>query len=149
MQIKITTKVNMGVAKVAHGFDVELFKKLNPPWAPAVVLQFDGCKTGDWVKLKLGFSWLGLKWYSRIAQHQVDLPHKWSFVDVGVRLPFFLKTWEHSHLVENANGTTHITDLINYQTPWFVPAKILHPFLVAIFKYRKPVYQKTFGKPAI
>ena len=144
MRIQITTNVRAPIQKVREGFTSELFLKLNPPFLPVVLRQFDGCKKGDKVWLELNFFLFKQTWESLITE-STDLEKEFSFTDEGVILPFFLKSWKHHHLVIRENGISFIVDDIYFKTPSVVTNYLLYPFLYLQFLYRKPVYRKFFN----
>lgn len=124
---------------VKRGFNVRLFKKLNPPWMPAQVVRFDGCRPGDVVRLKLGFWPLNLDWESQITEEKESLDC-WCFVDEGVVLPFFLTKWRHVHRVESKDGHCRVQDHIDLEFSSVFWSWILMPLMRRQFAYRKPIY---------
>lgn len=146
MTIRIATKVDAGLEKVKNGFTRELFLSLNPPFPPVKLVRFDGCEQGDRVELELNFLFFKQTWESLITE-DVFNQNEFSFVDVGVRLPFFLKTWKHHHLnVANASGGSTIVDEIEFTTPTLLTNLLFYPVLYLQFLYRKPIYRKVFGR---
>lgn len=143
MNIKISTKVNASLTKVKSGFTQDLFLSLNPPFPPVKLLQFDGCKKGDKVALELNFILFKQQWVSDITEDAED-DQKWYFVDQGVKLPFFLKKWEHRHLVERRGDKSEITDDITFSTGYIFTDFLFYPALLGQFLYRKPIYRKIF-----
>jgi hypothetical protein len=130
MNLTIKTKVKSPWQKVTAGFTKELFLALNPPFPPVKLLQFDGCKKGDIVSLQLNFS--------------LFKQTSFQFVDVGVKLPFFLRTWTHKHSISGTDDGTTITDDITYSSGTILTDLLLYPVLWGQFLYRKPVYQRLF-----
>jgi len=146
MKIKIATHVNSEWKKVVSGFTKELFVKLNPPFPPVEVQQFDGCIKGDKVILLLNFLLFKQKWISHITESKED-ENGFSFIDVGVKLPFFLSRWKHHHIIEKReDGGTTIIDDIEFSTGTMVTNLLFYPLLYGQFLYRKPVYKKIFSK---
>ena len=145
MRIKISTIVNATLDEVQYGFNKDLFLKLSPPF-PKVELQvFEGSEVGNLVSLQLNFLLFKQNWTSEIVQEFRD-SSKWQFVDKGVELPFFLKSWTHHHNVEVVAGKTVITDDITYDTGNTIANLIVHPLMVLQFLYRKPIYKSFFGR---
>lgn len=145
MRIKISTRVKQDFKKVFSNFDKDLFLALKPPLVPLKLLRFDGCNTGDEVHLDLG---AGQQWVSVITQAgQTDTSVY--FVDEGKVLPFFLRFWRHEHTISISpnNSGTIITDNIEYKSHNSLLEYMLYPILYAQFAWRKPVYQRLFGKP--
>ncbi|MEQ8685601.1 MAG: hypothetical protein RIE86_09915 [Imperialibacter sp.] len=146
MKIKIRTRVKADLQTVREGFTEKLFLKLNPPFPPVKLLRFDGCKRGDKVELELNFILFKQTWESLIT-HDLSNETVFSFVDEGVRLPFFLKSWKHHHINEAIeNGGASITDEIEFTTPTLLTSLLFYPVLYLQFLYRKPIYRKVFGK---
>lgn len=145
MKLKITTQVRASVANVKEGFTEKLFLALNPPFPPVKLLQFDGCKKGDTVSLELNFIFFKQKWTSDITA-EGETENHWYFVDKGVQLPFFLKIWEHRHEVEKDGEASRIIDDIVYTTGTILTDVLMYPILYFQFLYRKPIYQRVFGR---
>lgn len=137
----------MGAKKeqVKEGFTKDLFLSLNPPFPPVKLLRFDGCKTADRVVLELNFIFFKQEWVSVITEDKEDAD-SWHFVDVGTKLPFFLKHWQHHHGVKNSPKGAMIIDDITFSTGNVIANLILYPLLYGQFLYRKPIYKKIFKK---
>jgi len=146
-QFRIVTPVAKNFLEVKQGFTQELFLTLNPPppFPKVDLLRFDGCVTGDVVQLKLHFPFFSQVWESKIVSHTLtnDL---WQFIDVGSKLPFFLKSWQHIHSVESCGKGSKIIDDITFETPWWIPAFLMALLLKYQFGLRTSVYQHFFGK---
>jgi ligand-binding SRPBCC domain-containing protein len=146
MKIRIATQVNAGLATVKSGFNETLFLSLNPPFPPVKLRRFDGCRKGDRVELELNFIFFKQTWESLITGDTVNAT-EFSFVDEGIRLPFFLKSWKHHHLNEVSDkGGTTITDDIEFTTPTLLTNWLFYPILYLQFLYRRPIYRKVFRK---
>ncbi|MEQ8552646.1 MAG: hypothetical protein RIC53_08340 [Cyclobacteriaceae bacterium] len=143
MQIKIETLVNADLTSVKKGFNQDLFLALNPPFPKVKVLQFDGCRKGDTVSLKLDFLVFSQVWASHIIEEEFT-DQSWYFVDRGVTLPFFLKSWKHKHLVKKKGIQSLVIDNINYTTGTVLTDLLMLPVLYLQFLYRKPIYRKHF-----
>ncbi len=147
MHFIIQTRVEQNYQTVFNGFTKDLFMALKPPLMPLKLLRFDGCKKGDEVHVEL--MW-GLKWTSLITSRALGTKEIF-FIDEGLQLPFFLKSWQHQHRIinlENDNGGALIVDDITYQTPFFWLDYLLYPIMYLQFYYRKPVYKRYFKKLA-
>lgn len=140
MKINITTQVRAPLAQVKDGFTQELFLALNPPFPPVKLVRFDGCQTGDQVELVLNFVLFKQQWVSDITEDCEEL-NRWYFVDVGTKLPFFLKSWKHHHEVVEVENSSKITDTITYSTGTLFTDLLMYPFLLGQFLYRKPIYR--------
>ena len=143
MRIIISTLVNQGYQSVARGFNQDLFKKLNPPFPPVKLLHFDGSKEGDVVALELDFLLFKQTWESHIIEdgHTED---EWYFIDKGVKLPFFLRFWQHHHRVIQTGTHATIIDDITFETPYVLMDYLFYPVMWLQFLYRKPVYKRVF-----
>jgi len=144
MKITIQTAVNQSLTEVWEGFDLNLFKKLSPPFPPVEVKAFGGCLKGDKVHLQLNFLLFKQDWISDIIDQQAT-DSEIFFIDEGTQLPFFLSAWHHKHrLVKNGSGT-NIIDEITFKTPTLLTDYLFYPLLYLQFLYRKPIYRKVFS----
>lgn len=145
MRIQIATQVEASIDKVKAGFTQDLFLSLNPPFPPVKLLEFGGCNKGDKVSLELNFLLFKQRWVSDIIEDDED-ENQWYFVDKGIKLPFFLKTWQHRHVVKNSSKSSLIIDDISYSTGTILSDILMYPLLYGQFLYRKPIYKKLFKK---
>jgi ligand-binding SRPBCC domain-containing protein len=145
MRIIIETKVSSTVEEVFKGFNESLFLKLAPPFPLVKLKQFDGCQKGDTVHIELSFILFKQQWKSLITNFSKQ-ENEIYFIDKGVELPFFLKHWVHKHNMVKYNSSTIIIDDIEYKTFNVVTDILFYPLMYLQFAYRKPVYQKVFGK---
>lgn len=143
MRITISTLVNQGRQAVAKGFNQDLFEKLNPPFPPVTLLRFDGSKQGDVVALELDFLLFKQVWESHIIEDG-KTKKEWYFIDQGVKLPFFLRYWQHRHRVVQTGTHATIIDDITFETPFILTDYLFYPVMWLQFLYRKPVYKKVF-----
>ncbi|MFN3783023.1 MAG: SRPBCC family protein [Spirosomataceae bacterium] len=146
MNIKISTQVESDVKQVWDNFDIQLLKKLAPPFPFMKVLRYDGNKKGDTVSFELNFVLFKQIWTSHITESLVTDGNAY-FIDEGAKLPFFLKEWHHKHVIENngANGAK-IIDLIHYKTPFLWLDYVMFPLMYGQFAYRIPIYRRFFNK---
>jgi len=144
MKIRIQTKVNQSYHQVFEGFNEDLFLALKPPLLPLKLLKFDGCKTGDEVHIQLGAGFLTQRWDALIIEDAAS-DEEYYFIDKGVQLPFFLKTWQHRHRILKADEGAYIVDDIDYQTPFWLLDYLMYPVMYLQFYARKPVYKRVFG----
>ncbi|MCS6904170.1 MAG: hypothetical protein RML72_03125 [Bacteroidia bacterium] len=146
MKIQITTKVNNTIGNVYKGFDKYLFMQLSPPFPIITVRRFDGCNKGDAVHLDISFGIFKERWISIITDN-VQTEDKIYFIDEGMMLPFFLKYWRHTHILEKIEeNKTAIIDVIEYRAINALVEILVYPFLYLQFLYRKPIYQKIFNR---
>ena len=146
MDLKISSLIR-GVTKehIKQGFTADLFLSLNPPFPKVKLLRFDGCKSGDEVRLELNFLFFRQNWISKISEDKED-NQTWYFVDQGTTLPFFLKSWKHKHIVENHTTDSMIIDQISFTSGYWIIDFFLYPVLMLQFLYRKPIYRKWFKR---
>jgi ligand-binding SRPBCC domain-containing protein len=145
MNIKIKTKVEQDYLSVKEGFNESLFKKLSPPFPPVKLIRFDGSHKGDLVALELNFLLFRQKWISEITEDQTD-SEEFYFIDKGIELPFFLKSWTHKHRVIRKENASIIQDEISFEGPFFLLTLLLYPAMLLQFGYRIPIYKKIFKK---
>ncbi|MBN3581476.1 hypothetical protein JYB64_03690 [Algoriphagus aestuarii] len=145
MKLTIRTQVDQEYLSVKEGFNEILFKKLSPPFPPVKLLRFDGCQKGDLVALELNFLLFRQKWISEITEDQTD-DGEFYFIDKGIELPFFLKSWTHKHRVIQTENGSIIQDEINFEAPFFLLTMLLYPAMLLQFGYRIPVYKNVFKK---
>jgi ligand-binding SRPBCC domain-containing protein len=143
MRLLIRTAVGAKRPTIKTGFTKELFLRLNPPFPPVKLLQFDGCKTGDKVALELNFIFFRQQWISDIIEDFED-GSTWCFVDRGVKLPFFLSAWQHRHSVIDLAQGSEIVDDIEFSTGLKLVDLLMYPVLYLQFLYRKPIYKSVF-----
>ena len=144
MKIKIDTLVSQPLKVVKEGFTGDLFLQLTPPFPKVKLLKFDGCLTGDIVSMELNFILFRQTWISEIIEDQ-STDKSFYFIDQGTKLPFFLRYWQHKHLLSDQGGSTLITDDISYKTPFIILDWLMYPLLYWQFKQRSPVYRKVFA----
>ncbi|MBB6326557.1 ligand-binding SRPBCC domain-containing protein [Algoriphagus iocasae] len=145
MKIKIKTKVEQDYLSVKEGFNESLFKKLSPPFPPVKLIRFDGSQKGDLVALELNFLLFRQNWVSEIIEDQTD-NKEFYFIDKGIELPFFLKSWTHNHRVIKKGNGSIIQDEISFQAPFFLLTLLLYPAMLLQFGYRIPIYKKIFKR---
>ncbi|MEM6632109.1 MAG: hypothetical protein AAF694_20700 [Bacteroidota bacterium] len=146
MKICIRTPVTESPMDVLERFDRTLFEALTPPGAQVELIRFDGSKMGDIVHLRLKLlGFIEQDWISDIIEDG-STEERAYFIDQGTQLPFFLTFWKHKHIVEKAEWGSTIVDDIEFKTPLWLPSFLLYPVLYAQFAFRKPIYQKFFGK---
>ena len=144
VRIRIKTGVAAGIEDVKKGFNSSLFLKLTPPFPPVELKEFGGCETGDKVALELDFLLFKQQWVSDIIDDGEN-KLRWFFVDQGVKLPFFLKKWEHRHVVHQDSKGSVIVDDIKFSTGSLLTDLAFYPLLYLQFLYRKPIYRRVFS----
>ncbi len=144
MRIQLKTFVKVNKEEVKRRFSSDLFLALSPPFPRVKLTRFDGCGQGDVVRIELNFFLFKQVWESEIIEES-DSVDSWSFVDEGIRLPFFLKNWRHHHIVQgnSGNGSEVIDDIV-FSTGTKLTDMLMYPALYLQFLYRKPVYRRFF-----
>lgn len=94
--------------------------------------------------------WLGIpvKWRTLITEYQ---PGK-CFVDEQTRGPYQL--WRHRHDFKSVDGTSLISDRVEYQLPMGVFGRLAHGLILGrqlkgIFAYRQRAIARIFAVPGI
>lgn len=145
MKIQIRTEVNDSVKNIYKKFDKYLLMQLSPPFPVITVKRFDGCNKGDAVHLDISLGFFKERWISIITDN-FQSENKIYFIDEGRMLPFFLKHWKHTHIIERkGENTSVIIDQIEYKSCNKVLDILLYPLLYLQFLYRKPIYRKVFN----
>lgn len=145
MNLNIRTTVNQSFKQVFRLFTKELFLKLSPPFPKVKLLRFDGSEKQDRVLVELDFILFKQEWESIIVEKKENKDEIY-FVDEGIKLPFFLKNWKHTHRIIKNGDKSDIVDDIEFETP-FRPFDILfYPILYFQFAYRRPIYKKVFSE---
>jgi len=142
---EVSTTVQASVENIRQKFTADLFKELNPPFPPVKLLRFGGNEPGAEVELEMNFLLFKQRWLSHISAAELS-ENKWFFIDEGVKLPFFLVSWKHVHLVEQSGRGSKITDRISLGGPAWLPDFLLVFLFKGLMTYRKPVYRRIFGR---
>jgi len=145
MKISISTLVDQDFFSVKKAFNADLLKTLSPPFPKVTIKRFDGISTSDEVSMELDFLLFKQTWDGEIIDHR-QTDEEFFFVDIGTKLPFFLKSWQHKHRLINKGDQTLIVDEINYRSINKVVTLLLYPVMIGQFLYRKPIYKKYFAK---
>ena len=137
-------KVEIGCSdmkKVKGEFNNILFLKHLTKLLPVKIIEWDG--TYDGAKAHLAFWFFG--WRDFIVNHRENIEDdvKFSFVDEGISLPFYLKSWRHIHGAYKERDLIIIKDEVNFTTDSKFLDLILFPMLVMPIIIRKILY-KTY-----
>ncbi|MGF1637516.1 MAG: hypothetical protein ACFCUU_10630 [Cyclobacteriaceae bacterium] len=143
MILQLKTHVEAELSTVKAGFNSTLLERLSPPFPKAKIEKYDGNHPGSEVHIRLKMIFFSLKWVSVIS-HEEESPEHYLFIDEGLELPFFLKSWKHRHLLRKNNGGTLISDHITFTSGNIIGDVLLFPLLWMQFAYRIPIYKKTF-----
>lgn len=135
------TLVENSLEKIIPKFNQELFIKLSPPFPPAKLLKFEGCKLGDEYSILLNFG-IKLAWKGKITQEELTEQY-FLFVDEGTELPFGLKKWKHHHwMIKKGINQTEIIDQVEFSSGNLILDWFLMPGFWGMIFYRKPLYKK-------
>lgn len=146
MNITFRTQINQSYDIVADAFNEKLFRHLLPPSIIAGLLRFDGSKPGDMVHIRFHLPWPA-DWISRITEERRN-DREYTFVDIGEKLPYGIKSWKHIHTVRKAgNKTTTIIDDMNFSTDNALLDRLIYPVMYSAFLPRKRLYKSYFEKP--
>ncbi|PSR04353.1 MAG: hypothetical protein BRD49_05805 [Bacteroidetes bacterium SW_10_40_5] len=119
-------------------FDNNLLEKANPPWVSAELLRYDGNQVDDQVHLRINLVLLKQDCVSVITHYQED-ENGYDFIDEGKQLPFFLKSWQHHHVIrKEGNGSTIIDD-INFSTGTWLTDILFYPILYTLILQANPI----------
>jgi ligand-binding SRPBCC domain-containing protein len=141
MKMNLKSRVNGSMEKVFNSFDKNLFEYLLPPGAK--VKRFDGSKPGDIVHLQFSFP-IKAEWISEITQ-EVKEHESCYFVDCGVKLPFGMKFWKHTHYVHRVTeNSSLIEDAIEFRMKNVILDICVYPLLYLSFLPRVVQYKKYF-----
>lgn len=150
MHLLLKTRVSQSIDQVWAGFDRSLFEALTPLFPPVRIIRFDGSLPGNIVHLQLQVGFSKQDWISKIVDQQ-STPTEISFVDEGIKLPFFLTYWRHHHRLcrwidpTTGHDYTDIIDDITFETPTKLTNYLLYPVLWLQFACRKPTYRRRFS----
>lgn len=148
MRFQILTPVKGSHRKVFAGFDHGLLLQLTPPGAKMQLISADDpAKEGGRIYLRVTL--LGIirqEWINAFSQYELT-EAECHFVDQGVKMPFPIRLWRHDHRVlSDGPDRAIINDDVTYKTGFFLMDWFLYPILWLQFRYRRPIYQRVFGK---
>lgn len=102
-------------------------------------------RRGTIIDYRIGLRGLKMTWRSEIAAWEP--PGRFS--DVQLRGPY--REWEHTHLFEERDGGTQVTDTVRYALPGpaftasLINSLVVAPDLKRIFTYRHEALREAFG----
>ncbi|MFN3529166.1 MAG: hypothetical protein ACK417_04505 [Bacteroidia bacterium] len=146
IKLRVSTRVSSEFNDVKRRFNRALLEKLNPPFPPARIVLYEGELPGDRVWIELNFIFFRQVWKSIITTNEV-FESSWMFKDEGVQLPFFLKSWSHTHRIEaHQQGGCVISDELAFESAWWLPNFLARALMIALMYYRKPLYKRFLGQ---
>ncbi|MFW5658896.1 MAG: hypothetical protein ACOCZ8_02825 [Bacteroidota bacterium] len=148
MHIQVKTRVPGHYQTVFEHFNQELFEFVMPGFPKAELERYDGPTPGDRFELTL-FTPFGKQYWHGLITERLMTEHYAYFIDVGEKLPFFLKDWHHTHWVI-PDGETHsyIIDDFKFKAPFALLTPFVGLALWLQFRGRRPGYRKYFKQLA-
>lgn len=134
-ELKREVFIPASVEKVFSFFSAaENLNLITPPWLDFEILTPLPVKMGKKTLIDYSIKLLGVPmvWKTEIAEWR---PHE-IFIDRQIKGPY--RVWEHTHLFEEKNGDTQMTDVVRYAVPGFVLSPLVHFFFV------RPRLEKIF-----
>ncbi len=145
MKIELHTPVEQDFKAVFNQFNQDLFLKLAPAFPKLNLIRFDGSMPGDMVIVELDFMLFRQRWESVISERQ-ETEQMAYFTDLGQKLPWPLRYWQHQHLVsKNIAGGAIVSDIIQFRTFSTILDWLIYPIFRAQFAQRKPIYTRVFA----
>lgn len=144
MKKHVKTIVNCPVVTVIEHFNQNLFLSLKPPNSELNIKEFNmeeiGGKINLEIKTPLGMqNWLGEISYLRKSDYFFE------FTDIGLKLPFPLKQWSHTHTIEPLDKfRTIIKDRIVFKST-FILSPLVWMGISLMFWLRKPQYRRYYN----
>tara|TARA_Y100001960_G_C14714907_1_gene849083 strand:+ start:1092 stop:1553 length:462 start_codon:yes stop_codon:yes gene_type:complete len=101
-------------------------------------------KEGTIIQYKISLFGVPMKWKTEIEKFEPEN----LFVDNQVKGPYSL--WHHTHIFEETENGTLMTDIVNYRLPFGILGRIAHTIFVRrtlkkIFAHRKQEISQLFG----
>ena len=127
--------------------DAQNLERITPPFL-AFHIATPGpvdMRRGTIIDYRIGLRGLTITWRSEIATWEPPA----RFSDVQLRGPY--RAWEHTHLFEEQNGGTQVTDTVRYAVPGpaltaaLINSLFVAPDLKRIFTFRHEALQEAFG----
>jgi ligand-binding SRPBCC domain-containing protein len=141
------TFINRPLTEVFDFFSkAENLNLLTPPKLDFKIVtpQPFAMEKGTEIDYQLKFFKVPFAWKTLISDWKTNA----YFIDVQLKGPY--AKWEHTHLFEEENGGTKMTDTIIYRSPGFIFEPIIHHLFVkrnlyTIFNYRQERCKELFG----
>jgi ligand-binding SRPBCC domain-containing protein len=126
--------------------DARNLERITPPFiAFRIIGAPPEMRAGARIEYCIGLRGVRMKWHSEISVWDPPL----RFIDVQLRGPY--ASWEHTHLFDERDGGTLVTDAVRYalRGPSFaarlINSAIIAPDLRRIFDYRHNALQDAFN----
>ena len=148
MRIQIRTRVPGHYKTVFEHFNQELFEFVMPSFPKAKLQRYDGPTPGDRFELTL-FTPLGKQYWHGLITERSLTEHYAYFVDIGAKLPFFLKRWNHTHwVIPDGDDHSFIVDDFTFDAPFLLMNPFVGLALYFQFRGRRPAYPGYFEQLA-
>ncbi|MHA8067560.1 hypothetical protein V7S76_12880 [Aquirufa sp. ROCK2-A2] len=144
-KFSIQTDIKANMNHVWKQFDRNLLAKLSPPFPIVKIETFDGCQINDHVALRMDFGIWQTTWSSIIIDNK-ETENLNYFTDKGMKMPFGLTFWEHTHGVKMLSASTSaVVDSIEYKSKFVLLDYLLFPLFYGMILYRIPIYKKLLS----
>lgn len=112
MKITIHSPLEGSPVSVFSRFNRDLFLALAGAFPKVTLQRFDGCRLNDETHVCIHF--FGKReWLSRNTDF-FESPEEIYFVDEGLKIPFGMKRWKHTHRITGNEQQSIIHDEIEY-----------------------------------
>ena len=146
--LKRTQLIHCPLAEVFPFFESpENLARITPPWLHFVIRTPSPVqmKTGTLIEYTIRWFGLPVYWKTEIKNYEPPL----RFIDEQICGPYSF--WHHTHVFNEVNGMTEMTDLVQYRLPFGPVGRIAHAFLIRgqleeIFEYRNKAIERIFNK---
>ena len=135
------------IAEVFSFFSAaENLNLITPPWLGFNILTPLPVRLGKNALIDYSIKLLGWRMIWKTEITVWDPPAR--FVDRQIKGPY--RVWEHTHLFEEKDGGTQMTDVVRYAVPGFVLSPLVHFFFVRprlekIFSFREQKMRELFA----
>lgn len=149
--IRLTQVINRPLKEVFAFFECpENLSLITPPSLGFMILtpQPVDMREGALIEYTYKLHGIPMHWTAMITDY--DPPHR--FVDVQIKGPY--RYWHHTHIFEEIEEGTKITDEVKYILPFGVLGRLINGLTVErdlrdIFDYRKKVIEEYFADAQI
>jgi len=155
-QLKRSVMISRPLAEIFPFFEQpENHSKLTPPALHFTVLSPTPIvmKTGAQMDHRISLFGIPIHWRTLITEYSPPSqaqPDRARFQDEQLKGPY--KVWRHTHLFQEVNGQTAMTDIVDYDLyggPFKVLAQALYVkrAIEEIFAYRNQIVRQLFSAP--
>ena len=97
------------------------------------------------VEVELRLPLFPQRWLSEITDESHIPGQLHQFMDVGVKLPFFLSSWKHEHILQQVGKDVQIIDRIQFEGRLPFASVLIYPQIRSVMRYRIPIYKSIKG----